>query len=414
VLYELGQELLRKNSLLEEDLDDSLDDLDDVDNILERLREGGDLLPGSMAKKRWIGGNVLTPLTQRLQTYSGDPAAKMLLEILLRESSQPYVTMLNEWLHHGGIKDPHSEFMIGERSEIKRERMDEDYTDEDWKKRYYFRDREIPPQLKAVQEKVLLADKYLNVVRECDDINISKEIINTPQIFSDSHFLDNVNTTYACANSSLLSLLLTKNSLRCRLRSLKHYFFLDRAEFFLYFLELSSSELRKPNKAVNVGKLQSLLDLVLRQPGSIAAADPFKEDVKHRMNEISLTQWLMKIVMLQGIDQDNQNSIMGKYDATPAPNVTKEDNKEINDFDALELDYTVPFPLSLVISRKTVLRYQLLFRYTLALRHLETMLVDCWSEHTKTQAWIHRSSAVRIEIWIRRAWTLRARMLVFV
>lgn len=132
------------------------------------------------------------------------------------------------------------------------------------------------------------------------------------------------------------------------------------------------------------------------------------------MNEISLTQWLMKIVMVQGIDQDNQNSIMGKYDATPAPNVTKEDNKEINDFDALELDYTVPFPLSLVIFRKTVLRYQLLFRYTLALRHLETMLVDYWSEHTKTEAWIHRSSAVRIEIWKRRAWTLRARMLVFV
>jgi gamma-tubulin complex component 2 len=413
-LYALAQELLKKNSLLEEDLDESLDDFDDADNILERLREGGDLLPGSMAKKRCIGGDVLALLTQRLETYSGDPVARNLLEMLLRESSRPYVTMLNEWLHHGGIKDPHSEFLIGERSGIKRERMDEDYTDEYWEKRYYVRDREVPTQLEAVKEKILLAGKYLNVVRECGGVNISKKITNIPQTFSDPQFLDNVNNAYSHANSSLLSLLLTKNSLRSRLRSLKHYFFLDRAEFFLYFLELSSSELRKPNRSVNVGKLQSLLDLVLRQPGSIAAADPFKEDVKVKMNEISLTEWLMKIVMVQGIDQDNQDSMIEKYQATPAPSVKKDDDKEINGFDALELDYTVPFPLSLVISRKTVLRYQLLFRYTLALRHLETMLVDCWCEHTKTQSWIHKSSAPRIEKWKRRAWTLRARMLVFV
>ena len=413
-LYALAQELLKKNSLLEEDLDESLGDFDDADDILERLREGGDLLPGSMAKKRCIGGNVLALLTQRLETYAGDPVARSLLELLLREASRPYVTMLNEWLHHGGIRDPHSEFLIGERSGIKRERMDEDYTDEYWEKRYYVRDREVPSQLEAVKEKILLAGKYLNVVRECGGVNISKKITNIPQTFSDSHFLDNVNTAYSHANSSLLSLLLTKNSLRSRLRSLKHYFFLDRAEFFIYFLELSSSELRKPNKSVNLGKLQSLLDLVLRQPGSIAAADPFKEDIRVKMNEISLTQWLMKIVMVQGIDQDNQDSMIEKYQATPAPSVTKEEDKEINGFDALELDYTVPFPLSLVISRKTVLRYQLLFRYTLALRHLETMLVDCWSEHAKTRSWIHKSSSPRIEVWKRRAWTLRARMLVFV
>ena len=31
--------------------------------------------------------------------------------------------------------------------------------------------------------------------------------------------------------------------------------------------------------------------------------------------------------------------------------------------EALALDYNVKFPLSLVISRKTILRYQLLFRF---------------------------------------------------
>lgn len=422
-LYSLAQELLKKNSLLEEDIDDSIDDFD-ADNIIERLKEGGDLLPGSLSKKRCIGGNVLGMLTNRLSTFSGDPAARGILEILLRESSRPYMVMLNEWLHHGGINDPHSEFLIGERASIKRERLDEDYTDEYWEKRYYIREKEIPPQLEAVRDKVLLAGKYLNVVRECGGVNITSKIVDTPATFDDPRFLDNVNNAYSFANKELLHLLLTKNSLRSRLRSLKHYFFLDRAEFFLYFLELSDSELRKKHRDVNIGKLQSLLDLVLHQPGSIAVADPFKEDVRVKMNSVGLTQWLIKVVNVQGIDQDNPESMMDQYKtpATAQPPVTEkpkkekkeEEEKDIIGFEALELDYAVPFPLSLIISRKTVMRYQLIFRYTLALRHLETQLVACWSTHTKEKAWIHKSSDRRFELWKRRVWTLRSRMLVFV
>ncbi|KIW57301.1 hypothetical protein PV05_05870 [Exophiala xenobiotica] len=419
-LYSLAQELLKKNSLLEEDIDDSMDDFD-ADNIIERLKEGGDLLPGSLSKKRCIGGNVLGLLSHRLSTFSGDPAARAILEMLLQESGRPYMVMLNEWLHRGGINDPHSEFLIGERASIKRERLDEDYTDEYWEKRYYIRDKEVPPQLESLKEKVLLAGKYLNVVRECGGVNISSKIVDTPATFDDPRFLDNVNNAYSFANKELLHLLLTKNSLRSRLRSLKHYFFLDRAEFFLYFLELSDSELRKKHRDVNVGKLQSLLDLVLHQPGSIAVADPFKEDVKIRMNSIGLTQWLIKVVNVQGIDQDNPESIMDQY-KTPAQGSSadkqgkdrKEEDKDIIGFDALELDYTVPFPLSLIISRKTVMRYQLIFRYILALRHLETQLVGCWATHTKEKAWIHKSSDKRFELWKRRVWTLRSRMLVFV
>jgi gamma-tubulin complex component 2 len=410
-IYAMAQELLKKNSLLEEDLEDSMDDFD-ADNIIERLREGGDLLPGSMGKKRCLGGNVLALLSRRLATYSGDPAAKSILEVLLRDAGKPYMLMLNEWLHHGAIHDPHQEFLIGERASIKRERLDEDYTDEYWDKRYYIRDKEIPPQLEHLKDKVLLAGKYLNVVRECGGVNVASPITDIPTTFDDPRFLDNINHAYSFANKELMTLLLTKNSLRSRLRSMKHYFFLDRGEFFLYFLELSASELRKKQATVNEAKLQSLFELVVNQPGSIAIADPFKEDVRVRMNEIGLTQWLMKIVNVQGMDQENPESMI-EQQKTPAA-ALKKDEKDITGFEALELDYKVPFPLSLIISRKTVLRYQLIFRYTLALRHLEALLVDCWSDHSKVGAWTRRTSDKRIEYWKRRAWTLRARMLVFV
>ncbi|RAK99205.1 gamma-tubulin-complex subunit SPC97 [Aspergillus ibericus CBS 121593] len=410
-LYSLGQELLRRNGLLDQDLDESIDDFDDVDNILEQLKEGGELLPGGMSKRICKGGNVLRLLTERLATFSGDPTTKALLERLLRDASRPYMTMLNEWLHHGGIKDPHGEFLVKEQKWIKREKLEEDYTDEYWEKRYTIRDNEVPPQLESVKDKVLLAGKYLNVVRECGGVDVSKAVKDVPKTLDDPRFLENVNAAYTYANASLLNLLLTKNSLTTRFRSLKHYFFLDRSDFFSYFLELGASELRKPAKNVNENKLQSLLDLVLRQPGSIAAQDPFKEDVKVRMNKVGLTKWLMQVVSVSGIDQDNPEAAIEKYQA---PTQGGEDDKDILGFDALELDYSVPFPLSLVISRKTVLRYQLIFRHILSLRHIETMLVTSWLDQSKVTAWRHKSSDRRLEMWKRRAWNLRSKMLVFV
>ena len=406
-LFSLANEILKRNSLLEEDLDDS-DGFDDIENILETLREGGDLGPGNISgKKICKGGSVLGLITKRLQTMSGDPAARSLLTSLLRDASRPYMMMLNEWLHHGSIKDPHAEFLVREQKSIKRERLEQDYTDEYWERRYTIRDHDVPPQLEGVKEKVLLAGKYLNVVRECGGVDVSKAVKDVPRSFDDNRFLENVNSAYAHANESLLKLLLTTHALPARLRSLKHYFFLDRSDFFSYFLELGTSELRKPVKNVNTSKLQSLLDLVLRQPGSVAAQDPFKEDIKVQMNEISLTNALTRVVNISGIEQ-------GESLQTPAAQPTNESDKTAVGFTSLELDYSVPFPVSLVISRKTVWRYQALFRYLLSLRYLEQQLVSCWQTHNRAANWSHKSSNQELEMWKRRVFTLRARMLVFV
>ncbi|KAH3915055.1 spindle pole body subunit [Parastagonospora nodorum] len=408
-LYTTGIELLKANDILEDDKDEDSadDDSNDFENILESLREGG-----NATKKLCKGGSVLGLITKRLSSMSGDPAARTLLTTLLREASRPYMAMLNEWLHHGGIKDPHSEFLIKEQRSIKRERLDQDYTDEYWEKRYTMRDALVPPQLEAVKDKVLLAGKYLNVVRECGGVDVSKIVQDAPTSFDDPRFLDNVSSSYAYANSSLLNLLLTTHQLPARLRSLKHYFFLDRSDFFTYFLEMGELELKKPAKAVNVGKLQSLLDLATRHAGSVAVEDPYKEDIKVHMNDTGLTNWLMKIVNVQGLDQDAAAASISNY--TPANTAPITDDSNITGFQALQFDYAMPFPLSLVVSRVTLTRYQLLFRYLLSLKHLETDLAKCWGEQGKNAAWKHRSRNPRIELWKRKAWTLRARMLVFV
>lgn len=425
-LYTVAHEILKENSML--DNEDDLDQSDDFENILTSLREGRDTtLPG---KKVCKGGSVLRLITKRLSAMSGDPAAKQLLTTLLREASRPYMAMLNEWLHHGNVRDPHAEFLIKEQKSIRREGLEQDYTDEYWEKRYTIRQDLVPPQLEDVKERVLLAGKYLNVVRECGGIaNPNRDLTaddstDMPHTFSDPRFLENVSNAYAFANRSLMTLLLTTHALPARLRSLKHYFFLDRSDFFDYWIELSHSELKKSAKSVNTSKLQSLLDIVLRQPGSVAAEDPFKEDVKVVMNDVGLTGWLMRVINVQGMDADSTS--LSAY--TPAAaSISGDSEKDISGYEALTLDYAVPFPLSLVVSRVTLTRYQLLFRYLLSLRHLETLLTNSWTEHTKVAIWtrkgkrkaetegeVARAYDRRVENWKRRAWCLRSRMLCFV
>ena len=62
-----------------------------------------------------------------------------------------------------------------------------------------------------------------------------------------------------------------------RLRSIKHYFFLDLGDFFVHFLDSAEEELNKGIKSVSKEKLESLLEMSLRT--SSANADPFKDDL---------------------------------------------------------------------------------------------------------------------------------------
>ncbi|CRJ94104.1 hypothetical protein BN1708_017037, partial [Verticillium longisporum] len=75
-LHSLALELLKRNALLDDDDEESSDSGDDFENILETLREGGDLGAGNMTgKKICKGGVVLGLITKRLEAMSGDPAA---------------------------------------------------------------------------------------------------------------------------------------------------------------------------------------------------------------------------------------------------------------------------------------------------------------------------------------------------
>ncbi|WVF71552.1 hypothetical protein IAT40_006360 [Kwoniella sp. CBS 6097] len=442
------------------------DDDDGLGGMAEELGLGGAGLKGLMKNLQAqegliggsggpvLGGEVLGIICEREATMSGDPTASTLHSTLLLHASQPYCKMLVQWITTGYLADPFNEFMVKESGHITKGVLESDYTDEYWERRYTLRDGSsltssskvsakstpslsagvpaarqgtnrlpggacIPTFLQPWKHKILLAGKYLNVIRECG-IEVKKpgeleEERDGMAVMTEPKFYKRIEDAYIYANKTLLKLMIDEQELIPHLRSMKHFFFLDQSDFLTNFLDLAGSELRKPAKAASLVKLQSLLDLAVRNPASSSSNDPYKDDLRVVMQSQGLYDWLLKIVSKTGgltEDGEFEFAIGDGHDEDPGSK-RPEKERTLLAIDALAIDYSVKFPLSLVISRKTITRYQLIFRFLLHLHHLESALSAMWQEH-KTPAWRQNSGNEDMEKWKMRIFSLRSRMLAFV
>ncbi|TFK37007.1 Spc98 family-domain-containing protein [Crucibulum laeve] len=389
------------------------------------------------------GGEVLTIIYERMQNMSGDPTARTVYGTLLKAAGKPYVEMLRVWVSSGRLIDPYEELLVKESKFINRGILEMDYTDEYWERRYTLRDGStssasskrhqagvpppraiggrlpggacIPPLVEGWKHKILLAGKYLNVIRECGiEVNQQDQLEDEALSMDDERFYKFIEDAYSHANRTLLQLLLKDQQLIPRLLSLKRYFFLSQSFFLTHFLDLSSNELRKASRSASIVKLQSLLDLVLNTDAH-GEDTLYREDVKVTLADSVLYEFLLKVVSVSGvIGGEEVEGEGGSVQEEPKKEKGKDDKKSMLAIDALALDYTVKFPLSLVISRKTILRYQLLFRFLLHLKHVEQSLSSMWIEQ-KTSPWRNAvPNHPEFEQWRLRVCLLRARMLSFV
>lgn len=97
---------------------------------------------------------------------------------------------------------------------------------------------------------------------------------------------------------------------------------MDQSDFLAPFLDVAKEELRKPVKDIVVTRLQSLLDLTLRNPSSVAAYDPFKEDVKVGMSSLRMVDQLLRIINVAGLDGSAAQLAAGGKDGRWIGNAT--------------------------------------------------------------------------------------------
>ncbi|KAM3586873.1 gamma tubulin complex Spc97/GCP2 subunit Alp4 [Umbelopsis sp. WA50703] len=355
------------------------DDENDFEAVLEGLKGVEENKGDIQVSDRQKGGALLTMLADRLTGMSGDPKNKKLFSYLLAQASIPYLEILYSWIHRGEIQDPYNEFMVQEKKHVRKENLKEDFNDAYWEMRYTIREVAVPSFLEPLKHKILVAGKYLNVVRECGITILGPEISNASSesvtdesaldqpskivapetsihsegdkenipLHTEFHkdnstttsegvsmrgdiltaidggrFVKDLEAAYIYANRTLLDLLLKDQQLLSRLRSLKRYFFLDQSDFLAPFLDVAKEELRKPVKDIVITRLQSLLDLTLRNPSSVAAYDPFKEDVKVGMSSLRMVDQLLRIINVAGLDGSAAQLAAGGKDGRWIGNAT--------------------------------------------------------------------------------------------
>ncbi|XP_073027591.1 gamma-tubulin complex component 2-like isoform X2 [Primulina eburnea] len=312
----------------------------------------------------FIGSTVLNLLQGQAKAMAGDHVVRSLLEMMSHSASQAYLGILERWVYEGVINDPYGEFFIAENKSFQKESLALDYDAKYWQQHYSLKD-DIPSFLANAAETILTTGKYLNAMTECGH-NIQVPVAEDSKLTSvgSNHlYLECIKAAYDFASGELLNLIKEKHDLMGKLRSIKHYILLDQGDFLVHFMDIAWEELMKKPDDISTEKLQSLLDLALRS--TAAVADSYHEDLTCCVETTTL---LKRLSVLRDLQIDQIASDL-------------EEPVSITGLETFALSFKVCWPLSLVISRKDLTKYQLIFRFLFHCKHVNRQLCGSWQLH---------------------------------
>ena len=396
----------------------------------------------------------------------GDERARQLHGALLNRAAEPFLKMLSAWLFRGELQDPYREFMVFEDTSVSKEALQDDFNAQYWESRYTLRDSHVPKLLRPLALKALTAGKYLNVVRDCvgdgdkdrswgaDGAPASSRpgarrkvllvpatsasageegkeerlavagadvlVITLPHERALRFDLDGssagqgggvgggggtslaraIEDAYQFSSRALLSLLEEQYCLSAHLRSLSRFFLLEHGDFFIQFMDIAEDELRKDVRDVSLSRVQGLLQLAIQT--STLATDPNREDLTCSLAQHNLIQHL-HLIQSAGDAGGGAAGGGGPSDAFLAQLQAPQGLKGV---EALTLDYQVGWPVSLVLSRRAITKYQLLSRLLYFSKHVELKVQTSWQDHQSTRRLDVRSA-------LGQCYCLRHRMLHF-
>jgi gamma-tubulin complex component 2 len=156
---------------------------------------------------------------------------------------------------------------------------------------------------------------------------------------------------------------------------------------------------------VTLMRLQSHLGMVLGSSSCVGYSDPYREDVRIHLATENAYDHLKRIAEIRGgMEEARAQAKMAKH----------RERDRVPLMDLLEFDLKVKFPVSLVISKKNILRWQFLQRIIVHLKAVERALCEVWMEH-REPAWrrIEKNNPA-LQQWKMRIMKLRHRILFFV
>lgn len=389
-------------------LQPSLKSMTLVASIIDKIRSDG-----------LSSGQTLSLLSET--QACGDESSEKLCNLLLEHAAAPYLKILSTWLNQGVVSDPYLEFMVKDngvgRRKVSRSASGNtsafvssslptldalggcsgsvdydvgsvDGVDDFWQKRYSVLVDKTPGFLKPQADTILRAGKYLNVLKHCGsfkekefaagsgdtgegdtELAVESPVADSPGddgdigLVTEKNYMSVIKRSYQHASRQLLRQLMDDSDLVGRLRSMKHYYLLDRGDFVLQLISLCESELVKSIDDVVPTRLQNLLELALRT--SSANTDPYKDDLRPDLLGYDLKFQMTRIHSIETVEEQKW---------------LPPERLSISGFEAFTFTTCVAWPVSLVIDRKSIACYQMIFRLLFQCKLLETQLCRVWAK----------------------------------
>lgn len=347
-------------------------------------------ITSTICKANARGGKVLSLLhEQTMNNVSGEAKSKELCLYLMQAASMPYMQILEKWVYKGVICDPYQEFFVEDNELVQKEELPMDYSADYWEKRYTMRPERIPVFLSEHAQTILRTGKYFNVIRQCGKtVQWGKQEPLSYQ-YQGQKYIAAIDRAYSEAARKLLEVLMKENDLMGRLRSVKSYFLLAQGDFVVQFMNLCEAELNKSMYDIVLHRLASLLEVALRM--STADSDPYKDDLKPELLPYDLQYQMFRILSIQTRDEKEYCVQAGKT---------------LTGLEAFVFNYDVKWPVSLIINRKAITCYQMLFRQLFYCKHVERQLCRVWISNKIAKTFTHE-----VAMAYRQAFSLRQRML---
>jgi gamma-tubulin complex component 2 len=349
-----------------------------------------------------VGGSMLDRLHSAM-LEQGDERSRKLYEHILTAATVPFVRMISRWLYQGELRDPYSEFFICEHTTVLREALQEDFNAHYWEGRYTLNTLHVPRILQEHANKALIAGKYLNVIRDCcpglafrpvESTGDSSGHRETAVVFptgddtsaslikrdlsydmdGSTTLIDAIEEAYDFSSETLLRLCENKYNLYSHLKSLRRFFLLEHGDFFVQFMDTAEEELRREAKDVALPRIQGLLHLAVHT--STLSTDPNKDELSCTLAAHNLIQHL-HLIQMAG-EGGAGPSGMDNYSVLGA-------GQGLKGVEALTLEYNVGWPLSIILSKRAITKYQLLSRLLFFCKHVELRVLDSWKDHQGTK-----------------------------
>jgi gamma-tubulin complex component 2 len=285
--------------------------------------------------------------------------------------------------------------MVQENTSFQRDALKDDFNARFWEGRYTLRRSQVPKIFRQHADKILAAGKYLNILRDCSiDVEEAHTLLpRKRQLFlgmnGDMELMRIIEEAHLCSSRLLLRILMDRHGLIAHITSLRRFMLLEHGDFFVQFMDIAEGELRQEAQALTLSRVQTLLQGAVQS--SSLVVDAHKDDFECILASHNLIQHLHLIQTAGAMGPSSSSFAIPTNPLSSPPHGGDVAGsgplvQGLKGVEALTFEYRVGWPVSIVLSRRAITKYQLLSRLLFFSKHVELRVLSCWREHQQLKA----------------------------